>query len=143
MAAADTYSEVDLSCPVCYDIFRDPFVLSCGHSVCKECLGVLWRKKEHLECPVCKQSHLRAPVYNSALKSLCESHLEEYSQRYSAGSKQRCSIHSEQLTFFCLEDKQPVCLICQMSEQHHDHECYPIDEAADHLRVSWCSLHII
>lgn len=141
MAAEDTYSEEDLSCPVCYDIFRDPSLLSCGHSVCKECLQVFWAKKERRECPVCKQIDLHDPVCNFALKRLCELHLEEYRQRYSAGSEQGCSIHSEQLQFFCLEDKQPVCLVCQISQQHIDHECYPIDEAADHLRVSWCSVH--
>ncbi len=28
----------DFSCPVCNEIFKDPVVLSCSHSVCKECL---------------------------------------------------------------------------------------------------------
>lgn len=141
MEAGDTYSEEDLSCPVCYDIYKDPFVLSCGHSFCNECLEVFWRKKERQECPVCKQMNLHTPVCNFALKSLCESHLEEYSQRYSAGSEQLCSIHSEQLKFYCLEDKQPICLICQITQQHMDHEYYPIDEAADHLRVSRRSMY--
>lgn len=135
MAAEQTYSEEDLSCPVCYDIFRDPSVLSCGHSVCKDCLEVFWRKREQQECPVCKQISVNDPVCNFALKSLCEYHLEEYKQRYLASSEQHCSIHNEQLQFFCLEDKQPICVICEHSQQHNTHECYPIEEAADHLRV--------
>ncbi|KAM9436870.1 zinc-binding protein A33-like isoform 2-T2 [Clarias gariepinus] len=134
MATEEIYSEEDLSCPVCYDIFRDPVVLSCGHSVCKECVDAFWMKKECQECPVCKQLNLHEPVCNFTLKSLCDSHLEEYSMRYSAGSEQHCSLHNERLQLFCLEDKQPVCLICQISQHHNNHECYPIDEAADHLR---------
>lgn len=136
MAAKETYSEEDLSCPVCYDIFRDPFLLSCGHNICKGCLEVFWRKKKRQECPVCKLINLHDPVCNFALKTVCEFHLEDYRQRYSAGSEQHCDKHNEQLKFFCLEDKQPICLICQFSHQHNDHESYPIDEAADHLRVS-------
>ncbi|XP_017308113.1 E3 ubiquitin-protein ligase TRIM35 isoform X1 [Ictalurus punctatus] len=134
MAAEEMYSEEDLSCPVCYDIFKDPVLLSCEHSVCKECLEVFWRKKERQECPVCKQLNLHDPVCNYALKSLCEAHLEEYSQRYSGGSEQQCSIHNVQFKLFCLEDKQPICQICQTSQEHEDHECYPIDETAEHLR---------
>ncbi|MCI4391283.1 hypothetical protein PGIGA_G00132430 [Pangasianodon gigas] len=134
MAAEEIYSEEDLSCPVCYDIFSDPVVLSCAHSICKECLEVFWRRNECQACPVCKQLNLHDPVCNFALKSLCEAHIEEYSQRYSAGSEQHCSIHGEQLNLFCLEDKQPVCLTCQTSQQHKDHEFYPMGEAADHFR---------
>uniref|UniRef100_A0A672MEK7 RING-type domain-containing protein n=1 Tax=Sinocyclocheilus grahami TaxID=75366 RepID=A0A672MEK7_SINGR len=28
----------ELSCPVCCEIFKAPVLLSCSHSVCKECL---------------------------------------------------------------------------------------------------------
>ncbi|XP_058232303.1 E3 ubiquitin-protein ligase TRIM35-like isoform X2 [Hemibagrus wyckioides] len=127
-------AEEDLSCPVCYDIFKDPVVLSCCHSICKGCLEEFWRKKERRECPVCKVLNLYEPESNTALKILCESHLEEYRQRYAAGSEQHCSLHSQQLKLFCLEDKQPICLICQITPEHNTHECYPIDEAADHYR---------
>ncbi|KAK3541268.1 hypothetical protein QTP86_019407 [Hemibagrus guttatus] len=127
-------AEEDLSCPVCYDIFKDPVVLSCCHSICKECLEEFWIKKERQECPVCKVLSLCEPECNSALKILCETYLEEYRQRYAEGSERDCSLHSQQLKLFCLEDKQPICQICQISQEHYDHECYPIDEAADHYR---------
>ncbi|XP_060717679.1 E3 ubiquitin-protein ligase TRIM35-like [Tachysurus vachellii] len=128
-------AEEDLCCPVCYDIFKDPVVLSCCHSVCKACLEEFWKTKERRECPLCKVLNLNDPECNSVLKSLCEAYLEEYSQRYAAGSKQHCRVHGEKLKLFCLEDKQAVCQICQMSSQHHNHECYPIEEAADHFRM--------
>lgn len=134
-------AEEDLCCPVCYDIFKDPVVLSCGHSFCKECLEEFWKTKERCECPLCKVLNLNKPECNFVLKSLCEAYLEEYSQRYAAGSKQHCRIHGEKLKLFCLEDKQPVCQICQTSAQHANHECYTIEEAADHFRVSKCSVH--
>uniref|UniRef100_A0A667ZM19 Uncharacterized protein n=1 Tax=Myripristis murdjan TaxID=586833 RepID=A0A667ZM19_9TELE len=45
-------SEENLSCPVCYDIFKDPVVLSCSHSFCKACLQRWWTEKQEHECPV-------------------------------------------------------------------------------------------
>uniref|UniRef100_A0AAX7UPD0 RING-type domain-containing protein n=1 Tax=Astatotilapia calliptera TaxID=8154 RepID=A0AAX7UPD0_ASTCA len=35
----------DLCCPVCQEVFRDPVLLSCSHSFCKDCLKRWWRKK--------------------------------------------------------------------------------------------------
>uniref|UniRef100_A0A4W6FVC4 RING-type domain-containing protein n=1 Tax=Lates calcarifer TaxID=8187 RepID=A0A4W6FVC4_LATCA len=39
-------SEEDLSCPVCHDIFKDPVLLSCSHSFCRDCLQSWWREKQ-------------------------------------------------------------------------------------------------
>uniref|UniRef100_A0A3Q3IS07 RING-type domain-containing protein n=1 Tax=Monopterus albus TaxID=43700 RepID=A0A3Q3IS07_MONAL len=43
---------LDLCCPVCQDVFKDPVVLSCSHSFCKDCLQSWWTEKGHRECPV-------------------------------------------------------------------------------------------
>ena len=47
--------EEDLCCPVCHDVFRDPVVLSCSHSFCKDCVKSWWKDKEVKECPLCKR----------------------------------------------------------------------------------------
>uniref|UniRef100_A0A672KJW6 Nuclear factor 7, brain-like n=1 Tax=Sinocyclocheilus grahami TaxID=75366 RepID=A0A672KJW6_SINGR len=39
-----------------------------------------------------------------------------------------CSLHSEKLKLFCLEDKQPVCLVCRDSQKHVNHTFRPIGE---------------
>lgn len=41
----------------------------------------------------------------------------------------RCSLHSEELKLFCLNDEQPVCVICLHSEIHKYHSIKPINEA--------------
>ncbi|XDV12198.1 hypothetical protein PO909_000915 [Leuciscus waleckii] len=125
-----TLSEDDISCPVCCEIFNAPVILSCSHSVCKECLQQFWRIKETQECPVCRRrsSKDRLPL-NLALKNLCESFLKERNERRSSGSEKICSLHSEKLKLFCLEDKQPVCLVCRDSQKHINHTFRPIGEA--------------
>ncbi|XP_031440506.1 E3 ubiquitin-protein ligase TRIM35-like [Clupea harengus] len=129
--ASKPFSEEDLSCPVCCDIFKDPVVLSCSHSVCKTCLQQFWETKGSRECPVCRRrSSMEHPPVSLTLKNLCGTFLQERSQRASAGSEVLCSLHSEKLKLFCLEDKQPVCVVCRDSKTHKTHNFSPIDEAA-------------
>ncbi|XP_058625468.1 nuclear factor 7, ovary-like [Onychostoma macrolepis] len=122
-------SEYDFSCPVCHEIFKNPILLSCSHSFCKECLQQFWRTKKTQECPVCRRrSSKHYPPVNLALKNLCESFLKERNERRSSGSEEICSLHSEKLKLFCLEDKQLVCVVCMNSQKHVNHTFRPIDE---------------
>ncbi|KAK9976442.1 hypothetical protein ABG768_021647 [Culter alburnus] len=117
----DSKSVEELSCPVCCEIFKVPVLLSCSHSICKECLQQFWKTKDSQECPVCRRSSKYEPPINLALKNLCDSLIKE-------GNEEICSSHSEKLKLFCLEDKQPVCLVCRDSEKHANHTFRPISE---------------
>ncbi|XP_067442261.1 nuclear factor 7, ovary-like [Thunnus thynnus] len=119
--------EEDLCCLICHDVFRDPVVLSCSHSFCKDCLKSWWREKPTHECPVCKKiSSTEEPPVSLVLKNLCESFLQDRDQR---ASEALCSLHSEKLKLFCLDHQQPVCVVCRDSEQHTNHRFKPINEA--------------
>ncbi|XP_030642197.1 tripartite motif-containing protein 35-like isoform X3 [Chanos chanos] len=131
MASKSLMSEEDFSCPVCCDIFRDPVVLSCSHSVCKVCIQQFWQKQDSKNCPVCRRrSSKEFPPPNLALKNLCETFLQERSQRTSAESEELCSQHREKLKLFCVDDKQLVCVVCRDSNKHTNHKFKPVDEAA-------------
>uniref|UniRef100_A0A672NMX4 Tripartite motif-containing protein 35-like n=1 Tax=Sinocyclocheilus grahami TaxID=75366 RepID=A0A672NMX4_SINGR len=122
-------AEYDYNCPVCCEIFKAPVLLSCSHSVCKECLQQFWRAKETQECPVCRRrSSKENPPLNLALQNLCESFLKERNESRSSGSEEICSLHSEKLKLFCLEDKQPACVMCFTSQKHINHTVRPISE---------------
>ncbi|XP_031164266.1 nuclear factor 7, brain-like [Sander lucioperca] len=121
-------SEEDFCCSVCHEVFRDPVLLSCSHSFCKDCLKSWWTEKPTQECPVCKRRSSKSePPRNLELKKLCESFLKQRDQR---ASEALCSLHSEKLKLFCLDHQQPVCLVCLHSEKHSNHIIRPIDEAA-------------
>uniref|UniRef100_A0A673GFL0 Tripartite motif-containing protein 35-like n=2 Tax=Sinocyclocheilus rhinocerous TaxID=307959 RepID=A0A673GFL0_9TELE len=99
-------------------------------SVCKECLQQFWRAKKTLECPVCRRRSSREdPPCNLVLKNLSESFLKQRNEARSSGSEEICRLHSEKLKLFCLEDKQPVCLVCRDSQKHINHTFRPISEA--------------
>lgn len=120
--------EEDLCCPVCYDIFRDPVILSCSHSFCKDCLRRWWRDRPTHKCPVCKRrSSKEKPPLNLVLRNLCESVLQ---RREQGASEALCSLHSEKLKLFCLDHQQAACLVCRDSENHINHRFRPMDEAA-------------
>ncbi|XP_063041134.1 zinc-binding protein A33-like [Engraulis encrasicolus] len=123
--------EEDLTCPLCCDIYKDPVILTCAHSACKACLRQFWEGKGCRECPYCRRKCSKNfDVPNIALRNLCETFLQERSQRASAGSEVLCSLHSEKLKAFCLDDKETVCWVCRDSKKHKNHNIRPIDEAA-------------
>ncbi|XP_063070820.1 tripartite motif-containing protein 5-like [Engraulis encrasicolus] len=124
--ASSSFSEEDLSCPVCREIFKDPVFLTCSHSICKGCLKTFWETKGSRECPVCRRRSSKVePPCNLHLKNLCESFSKEKSQK-----KPLCSLHQSELKLYCEDDKQLACLVCQASKLHKKHNFSPIDEAA-------------
>ncbi|KAM9486213.1 zinc-binding protein A33-like isoform 1-T2 [Clarias gariepinus] len=130
---ASKFSEEDFSCPVCCEIFKDPVILHCSHSVCKVCLQLFWEAKGCRECPVCRtKSSTETPPISLTLKNLCETFLQERSQRSS--SETVCSLHSEKLKLFCLDDQHPVCVVCRDSRKHNNHRFCPIDEAVTNCK---------
>ncbi|XP_067237246.1 nuclear factor 7, brain-like [Chanodichthys erythropterus] len=126
----DSPAEYDYSCPVCREIFNNPVILSCSHSFCKDCLQQFWKIKKIQECPVCRIRSKSEPTCNLALKNLCELFLKERNESQSPGSEELCSLHSEKLKLYCLEDKHPACLVCYTSQTHINHTFRPIDEVA-------------
>lgn len=134
MASKRSFPEEDLTCPVCCDIFKDPIIQQCSHSICKDCLNKFWDVKKSRECPVCRRKSPKGELpRNLALKNLCEA-----VQQVKSSDKSRqdlCSLHGESFKLFCLDDKEPVCVVCQTSKKHKLHDFCPIDEAADDHKV--------
>uniref|UniRef100_A0A3Q2WF44 RING-type domain-containing protein n=1 Tax=Haplochromis burtoni TaxID=8153 RepID=A0A3Q2WF44_HAPBU len=122
------FNVLHLCCPVCLDIFKEPVLLPCSHSFCKDCLDSWWRENPAHDCPVCqKQSTMHDPPCNLALKNLCETFIEERNQ---ITPEDLCSLHSEKLSLFCLDHQELVCVVCGTSDKHSDHKFKPIDKAA-------------
>uniref|UniRef100_A0A3Q0SR01 Uncharacterized protein n=1 Tax=Amphilophus citrinellus TaxID=61819 RepID=A0A3Q0SR01_AMPCI len=118
----------ELCCPVCHDIFRDPVILSCCHSFCKDCLQMWWKEKTTHTCPLCmKIPSSSNPPVSLVLKNLCET-------AAAAACEALCSLHSEKLKLFCLNHEEPACLVCRDSKAHNNHRFRPIEEAAQDLK---------
>ncbi|XP_038594520.1 tripartite motif-containing protein 35-like [Micropterus salmoides] len=135
MAGRLSLQEVDLSCPICCEIFRDPVVLKCSHSFCAPCLRQYWTSGRSRDCPLCRAQSLDDPVPSLTLKNLCESYIEESEgPKETAGELycdpgEMCPLHGEKLKLFCLLDKEPICVVCHTSRKHKQHDCCPVSEA--------------
>ncbi|XP_029105237.1 tripartite motif-containing protein 35-like [Scleropages formosus] len=129
MAGRSSLLEAELTCPVCRDIYRDPVLLKCSHSLCGTCLQQCCRANGPWKCPVCRRScvSLSAPL-NLALKNTCEAFLQERRQGAAAGTEFLCHLHNGKLKLFCLDDQTPVCLVCQTSKKHENHKFRPVQE---------------
>ncbi len=77
MAGRLSLPEVDLTCPICCEIFKDPVVLKCSHSFCAACLQQYWTQGRSRDCPLCRTPSLDDPVPSLTLKNLCESYIGE------------------------------------------------------------------
>uniref|UniRef100_A0A8C1VHK3 Uncharacterized protein n=1 Tax=Cyprinus carpio TaxID=7962 RepID=A0A8C1VHK3_CYPCA len=122
-----SFSEVDLRCPLCHHIFINPVLLSCSHNVCEYCVRRFWEHKACKVCPVCQRRiSMDFPPVNLALRNWSETFIQEKRQKSSSGI---CSAHKEKLKLFCLDDQEPVCLVCRDSRKHTNHRFSPVDEA--------------
>ncbi|OCT69530.1 E3 ubiquitin-protein ligase TRIM8 [Xenopus laevis] len=70
MAAADL--RVDITCPLCWEIYTEPVTLPCGHNFCLICIERTWEEQRNIEedpsCPECRRTYRRRPELNRNLR---------------------------------------------------------------------------
>ncbi|XP_048449774.1 E3 ubiquitin-protein ligase TRIM35-like, partial [Rhincodon typus] len=124
--------EDDLSCAVCHDLYKDPVLLDCDHSFCRSCVTLYWEKADTACCPICRietSSKILRP--NRTLSNIVQTFVK--SSKFGE-IQQRCSHHKEKLKIFCKTDNQLICLVCQVSKNHQNHQLLPVEEAAEEFK---------
>ncbi|XP_073337107.1 E3 ubiquitin-protein ligase TRIM35-like [Pagrus major] len=142
MACRLSLQQVDLTCPICCEIFREPVVLKCSHSFCAACLRQYWTHGHTRDCPLCRTLSQDDPVPSLTLKNLCEACVEDSEGHEEAGGGgelycdpgEMCPVHGERLKLFCLLDNEPICVVCHTSRKHKQHDCCPVSEAVGDMK---------
>ncbi|GAA6229638.1 zinc-binding protein A33-like [Lates japonicus] len=123
----------DLTCPVCQGIFRDPVLLPCTHSFCRECLQRSFQVNK--KCPVCRELFEEGQaIANRALSSACETFLKQANRRSTQKrpSEDTCNLHLKPLELYCEKDEEPVCVECV--SLHSTHRLYSLRDGAPMCR---------
>ncbi len=75
------HSDVDLECPVCYNVMLPPTkIYSCsrGHSLCSECRDQMMNLPYHPKCPECRESFFQKRPRRSILAERLFQRLHDY-----------------------------------------------------------------
>lgn len=102
----------DLTCPVCQGIFRDPVLLPCTHTFCRQCVDRCFEVNNN--CPVCREPcRKEQAISNRALSDTCESFLQQ-AVRLPKHPKSEgvCNLHVKPLDLYCEKDEDLVCVDC-------------------------------
>ncbi|XP_006632585.2 zinc-binding protein A33-like isoform X1 [Lepisosteus oculatus] len=129
MAVAGAYVSslvAELQCPICKDIFTEPVTLDCGHIFCRECITQHWENKDSRVCANCGESP-SSGVLRSNHTLTCVAAL----LRKERASTTVCLKHHQELQFFCKEEEDAICFICQFSKQHASHHVIPIQNVLE------------
>ncbi|XP_072316316.1 nuclear factor 7, brain-like [Eucyclogobius newberryi] len=116
----------DLTCPVCQNIFRDPVLLQCSHSFCRDCLRQSYRVNK--TCPVCREPFTETQtIANRDLKNACDTFVTQtnWTSPPKAGEF-CCSVHLKPLELYCESDQRLVCVDC--ATQHGTHRLLSVKE---------------
>ncbi|XP_067321607.1 zinc finger protein RFP-like [Anolis sagrei] len=127
MASGDLVKKLcgELACSICLESFKAPVSLSCGHHFCQACLDQ-GREEEEVPCPQCREKVPKRGIKrNWKLANLVEIATEMEKEK-----GRLCQRHQEPLKLFCKDHEELICLVCDRSKEHENHQVIPLDEAS-------------
>ncbi|KAH0630477.1 hypothetical protein JD844_013529 [Phrynosoma platyrhinos] len=120
-------------CPICLGYFRDPVITECGHNFCLSCLAPWCNKPDkEVSCPQCREKIQETNIRpNRKLATVVEitKKLRLPGPKVEERKGRVCEKHQEPLKLFCENDEIPICVVCDRSKEHRDHEVIPQEEA--------------
>ncbi|XP_062318488.1 tripartite motif-containing protein 14 [Osmerus eperlanus] len=91
-------------CPLCHNVYRNPFTLKCRHCFCKGCIGELWSDSANgpYYCPECQDEYRTLPFERETVKPL------KHVWRKYKGSKSSGLINNEEVIVLDVVSGEPV-----------------------------------
>ncbi|XP_029013467.1 E3 ubiquitin/ISG15 ligase TRIM25-like [Betta splendens] len=142
---------LELTCPICLQLYSDPVVLPCGHNYCRACICRTARiYGDGVQCPECREEFqgVESLQKNFKLSSIVEGY-----RAAAALQGPRADTQPEVSCDHCIDERTPavrVCLKCQVSlccrhlQKHHEREAFrdhPLVEPLNELEVKGCVAH--
>lgn len=121
-----------LQCPICLEVFKEPLMLQCGHSYCKDCLDSMSQHLDsELRCPVCRQSvDCSSSPPNVSLARVIDA------LRLPGDTEPTvCVHHRNPLSLFCEKDQEFICGLCGLLGSHQHHRVTPVSTVYSRMKV--------
>ncbi|XP_048468620.1 E3 ubiquitin-protein ligase TRIM50 [Rhincodon typus] len=135
MAARQNFQclEDHLLCPICLEIFKQPLMLQCGHSYCKNCIHSLsGNLASCFTCPVCRKAvDSRSSSPNVSLARVIDTLMVING---SSGDQENCRDHHNPLSLYCEKDQQIICGLCGIIGQHKQHKITPLSSVYERMK---------
>ncbi|XP_059829057.1 E3 ubiquitin-protein ligase TRIM50-like [Hypanus sabinus] len=135
MAAKQNFQclEDQLLCPICLEVFKQPLMLQCGHSYCKNCvLSLSSNLDNYFTCPVCRKTvDCSSSSPNVSLARVIDT-LTVING--SSDSQENCSDHHNPLSLYCENDQQIICGLCGIIGQHKQHKLTPLSSVYGRMK---------
>uniref|UniRef100_A0A8C5N063 Uncharacterized protein n=1 Tax=Leptobrachium leishanense TaxID=445787 RepID=A0A8C5N063_9ANUR len=145
LGLAESFSEYELTCSICLNIYTDPVTLPCGHSFCRTCIGDVLDTQEAsgaYTCPECRAESQERPALVNVrkLRNIAENIRSTHPEQEEAGIP--CT--------YCIQYLVPAaktCLHCEASlcenhlRVHSKSEEHLLTEPTTSLENRKCSVH--
>lgn len=123
----------NLSCAICLEIFDNPLVLPCQHSLCEKCIDII-SVDGNVQCPSCRKEFNREEMRgNFLLQNIVDSYRKEKKELKNAGAVvtkkagdlmcELCEMVATDV-FFCQSCSHVLCRRCNIS----------------HVKISKCTI---
>ena len=143
---ADPFAKLkdQVTCPVCWDVFKQPKLLACAHAFCMDCIDPLpvdlVNGDYKIQCPTCREP-TTLPRNDSAASLRPAFHINTLMELYHIAVKlpvavtdkpkdKKCLKHDRSLEMYCDDCQKVLCTKCAHAD-HHDHNCDYIADTID------------
>lgn len=134
------YIKEEVTCPICLNLLTEPTSLDCGHTFCQVCITTNIRESmtgQESSCPVCRSSYQPKNLRpNRHVANIMEALRKVKLSSKEEQKRDLCVRHGERLQLFCKEDEKIICLLCERSREHRDHQTFLMEEIAQEYKVT-------
>uniref|UniRef100_A0A3Q3ICE9 Bloodthirsty-related gene family, member 30 n=1 Tax=Monopterus albus TaxID=43700 RepID=A0A3Q3ICE9_MONAL len=155
--APELFSEQELTCSICLDLFSEPVSTPCGHNFCQACIGGYWASSAVCSCPLCKRQFDERPqlCVNKVFALIADKYKLAHYGPGGLPTLVRNGPPAPEVVWcdICTGVKQPAvssCLTCTASyctEHVRPHQTtpfyskHPLMDPVEALRGRTCSIH--